>query len=806
MVTYTGVFVRHFKKSPSANYDGTFFVRGILLCPSGEIQVHAKNALFAPTEGQSYQMSGTLSRSYYKGRTSTVLEFSDIRQVWSVHDLIQYLSGPDFTGVGAVTAKKLVQTYKEQVLDVIDFEPDRLLADGFSDKVKKALIAGRGKDGASNILRKFFPGIKPSQVNRIIEVYGDTDTLSRFRLDPYKILFQAKKEGWRNFAFHDVDEMALKLGVQPDSDARLSAVLSFRASDILFSNGDVCFPDVDEGIFLLAQACASEMGVIYDDGFLGRVRQFVFSGEGGLLVSDPGTGAALYPKELLEAEEMISDVLCSMKQKDSLCGASLPEMLSAISEREQSYGRMLSDEQKLAVVSILRNRVSALTGVPGCGKTTTASFVITLWNEFCPEKKVWLFAPTGAACRRMRESVETSGFGISRWDHSVHTVASLLYGSRSCLSEKDFDGCLVILDETGMVGYEDMAGFLEKVRFSQLLFLGDADQLPSISPGSFLSDLCSGGMVARYHLSVSRRAMKGSLSIPQNAALLNDGKDPSLWDWSNPDVFSAIQLPDEAAEDLLCEKYVSFYHDWENAVSRRKDFLFNVSLFSAMHRGPCGIDRFNDRLQDLLNPGLSEADRDAAYVSSDDVSRMDAPGGWHEKLISHFVPDGDGKRAVYLRVGSRIVVTKNIKGDYGSDILVNNGDCGFLTGFLVFLTDSGTEFLCTLRLDGVPDLRTIRIRPDESCPLELGYAMSVHKAQGGEYDRVLIGIQSRLDAGSPFMKSFATRNLLYTAITRAKRSVFLCGRVSPCMSQMAINPSPPKKSGLNARMARVLRP
>ena len=382
-----------------------------------------------------------------------------------------------------------------------------------------------------------------------------------------------------------------------------------------------------------------------------------------------------------------------------------------VADWERAAGITLAAEQQQAVAAVLDHAVFVLTGGPGTGKTTVVRGMIAVLES--QGLSVLLGAPTGRAAKRLAEAT-------GRKAETVHRLLGAQGGIEadgSPVFEKDADDPLdadaIILDEVSMMDIVLMEHFLEAVpEGARVILVGDVDQLPAVGPGAVLKDILRSGAVPSVRLKeVFRQSGEGTIVL--NAHAINRGRMPQFAVGGD---FEFLEMPDE---ETAARRIVALCR--EELPREGFSALDAVQVLSPMHRTPCGVDNLNRLLQAALNPPAPEK---AEFRNS----------------------------TLTLRVGDKVMQTKN---DYTKGVF--NGDIGFIR---------------EVSADGVKvrysDELTADYEPNELMMLTLAYAMSVHKSQGSEYPVIVLP----LVAAHHIMLQ---RNLLYTAVTRAKKKVVLLG-------------------------------
>ena len=450
------------------------------------------------------------------------------------------------------------------------------------------------------------------------------------------------------------------------------------------------------------------------------LRELVISGDDG--------DEHVYLPAYDSAEREVATRLCElMASTVPSCATNAEDSIDAFEAR---YHIEFSQRQREAILMALRRGLLVITGGPGTGKTTIIKCIISLLSEF---GEVVLCAPTGRAAKRM---TETTG-------HEAKTIHRLLeYGGEEGQFGRNQDtpieGDCIIADETSMVDMMLMRSFLRAVApGTRLILVGDADQLPSVGAGNVLGDILQSGVIPSIHLTDIFRQSETS-RIVTNAHRINEGKMPLLNE-KNTDFFFERQMSLQQAADTIVAlttqrlpRFLKFGDDWRSRSVRE------IQVLAPMKKGECGVQALNIRLQEALNPP--------------------APG---KPSLTY----GE----TIFRVGDKVMQTRN---DYDMEWRrrvnlgwedgkgVFNGDVGFVTA-----VDTENHAL-TVRFDDEKDAEYTGQQLED---LDLAYCLSVHKSQGSEFPVVILPV-----VYGPMM--LLTRNLFYTALTRARKLVVLVGR------------------------------
>ncbi len=416
----------------------------------------------------------------------------------------------------------------------------------------------------------------------------------------------------------------------------------------------------------------------------------------------------VYKPDLRKAEvDVARKALQMLSGQNSLPG----DMDAELARSQKSLGLTLSEKQAEAVRMWAKSPLSIITGGPGTGKTTTLRVILDIYKRVRPKGEILLAAPTGRASRRM---VESTG----------HPAASTLHSALGLFADEEdrylggsqpLEADLVIVDEVSMIDMRLAAELFRRVEAgTQLLLVGDPDQLPSVGPGNVLRELLRCGLIPTVHLDIAYR-QKNASRIALNAHTINEGDKDSLA-YGEDFRFLPAEQADEAAQIVLAV--------YQEAVTHQN--LLEVQILAPFRsRGECSVKRLNEEIQKLINP-----------------------------------PDPCKKELKYgtqvFRELDKVIQTKNREA-------VSNGD----VGLIVSITQDEEEG-DTVRVL-FSDERAVDYSAEELSQLELAYATTIHKSQGSEYHTVII----------PILKDqyiMLRRNLIYTAVSRAKQQVSLVGQ------------------------------
>ncbi|HSX10776.1 MAG TPA: ATP-dependent RecD-like DNA helicase [Chlamydiales bacterium] len=635
--------------------------------------------------GENVVCKGTWKNHPSHGRQFEVSEFT-VESPSDVLGIQKYLESGLVKGIGPVYAKKIVDKFGSDTLDVIDKTPHRLLeVEGLGKKkvnqLKECWEEQRSIREVMVFLRAH--GASPGYAQKIYKQYGD-ESIAKVKENPY----QLAKEVF-GIGFKMADAIALKLGFALHSPERLAAGIEFVLWEMT-NEGHTCFPIVD--FVPIAMGMLGVESALIEAAIKDLINKQLIEQEG-----------MIWLKPYFAFEQGIARDL--MRLKTGQQAIREIDATKAIGWVQSQLTIRFAEQQQLAVMQALIDKVHIITGGPGTGKSTITNAILAISSKLTD--KIILGAPTGRAAKRLTQITRKLAF-------TIHALLEMDFKSGGFKKGKDnpLDCDLLIIDEASMIDTSLLFYLLRAIPSrTRVLFVGDIDQLPSVGAGTVLRDLISSGLIGVTCLTEIFRQAKGS-KIITNAHRINHGEFPDI-DTPERSDFHFIQAETpEAIQEVILQLVSSEipriwgYHP-----------IDDIQVLSPMKKGLIGAEMLNDALQNLLNP------------STNPVFRA-------------------GRR---FHVSDKVMQIKN-----NYDKNVYNGDIGRIVEIsaehvLVRFDEKEVEY----------DLTDL----DE---LVLAYATSVHKYQGSECPCVVIPIHT-----SHF--KLLHRNLLYTAVTRGKRQVYLVG-------------------------------
>lgn len=664
-----------------------------------------------------------------------------------VTSMQRYLASGAIKGIGEALAAKIIKKFGEDTFRIIEDEPERLaeikrISQRKAIDISIQMSEKREMRDAIIFLQQY--GISNNLAVKIFEQYG-TRIYAILKENPYQLA-----EDIAGIGFHTADEIAEKIGIKVDSDYRIRSGLLYALSQAA-ADGNSYLPRT-----LLVQKASELLGVEQDitdaqiDNLL-MAQKLVIKGQ------DQVYASSFYYVEQ-SCAVMLHDL--NVKSQDSDPGEE-QRLRDQILELERKKDIELDELQREAVLKSISNGIVIITGGPGTGKTTTINAIIAYYAA--QGLDIMLAAPTGRAAKRMTEATGYEARTIHRLlevngGMSDDNDRGLVRFEKN--AENPLEADAIIIDEMSMVDMHLFHALLKAiVPGMHLILVGDSSQLPSVGPGQVLHDLIASGKFSTIVLQKIFRQAEES-DIVMNAHRIHRG-EPIKMDNKSKDFF----FLERNNSDVIYKHMVQLVRDklpgYVNAST------YDIQVLTPMKKGPLGAETLNTILQSYLNP------------ASDDKKEHT----YGDKLF---------------RVGDKVMQIKNnyqaeweVEGKFGVVIDHGMGIFNGDMGIIVEINDHAQELVVEY-----DEHRKVRYSYTMLDDLELAYAITIHKSQGSEYPAVVMPL-----LGGPRM--LLNRNLLYTAVTRAKGSVVILGSRDTVNTMIQNEEQLHRYTGLTDRIADI---
>jgi len=660
----------------------------------------------------------------------------------TLYGIEKYLASGLISGIGPHTAKKMVEKFGLDTLDIIQYSPARLteiegIGSKKADKIFEAFQEQKELKDIMMFLEQY--DISPTYAVRIYKTYG-INTIADIKENPYRLADDISGIG-----FKMSDRIALSMGTPVDSEYRISSATKYSLN--WFHGSGHTYVPQDE----LCRTTSELLGVNEEIVQQNIIRLFI---DKQLVVENLNDIRAVYSISFHKAEtgvarRLLQLHLYNVRQLEVDIEAELKKI-------EESQDISLADKQRKAVSEAMNNGVLIVTGGPGTGKTTIIKTIIDIFER--KGMSVLLAAPTGRAAKRMQEAT-------SREAKTIHRLLEFGFGDsdEEMFFQKNEESPLecdvIIVDEVSMIDIILMNNLLKAIaEGTRLILVGDVDQLPSVGAGNVLRDIIDSDSVPVVRLNEIFRQAQESL-IVMNAHRINNGEAPIL-DQKQKDFFFMHQEDQQAIVRTivqLCKERLPRYY--------KTTFMEGIQVLSPMKKGTCGINNLNNELQKILNPEepnkKEKPFRDFIFRVGDKVMQIKNNYKMKWQSIIDFEKEGEG---------------------------IFNGDIG------IIINIDSEEQIIEVVYDNEKLIRYDFTLLDE---LELAYALTVHKSQGSEFPILVMPITF-----GP--KMLLTRNLLYTALTRAKQTVVLVGNEKNIYQMIENNHITKRYSGLKERLVKMV--
>lgn len=629
--------------------------------------------------GQTLRLHGDWTTHASFGKQFKCVNYEEVMPD-SLKGIEKYLASGSISGIGPITAKKLVDKFGHDIFDIIENQTERLMElEGIGEKkvrlIYDSYIKGREVKNIMVFLQSY--GVTPKQALKIYRVFG-SDSVRRVRENPYVLSEEVPSIG-----FKTADSIARNLGIEADSPFRIQSGIKHLIQEFC-TQGSTYMPKD-----LLVERAGVTLEVP-EELIIANLTHSVMAGK--LALEKVGDREGVFSLPYLYAEVAVTKMILSLAL-DELEPLKV-DVESDIREFEEKNQIQFHEKQIEAIKGAVNHGIEIITGGPGTGKTTIIKCILHIFEK--SGMKVLMGAPTGRAAKRMSEAT-------LREAKTIHRLLDLGVSSEDEEVLFDEDNTLscdaVIIDEASMIDIMLMNNLLKGIKpKTRLILVGDADQLPSVGAGRVLEDLieCTAFKVVKLDY-IYRQGKESNITL--NAHRINTGQMPTL-NAKDSDFFFITGMDNqdtlEKTVDLITNRLPKFHEKWD----RIKDF----QVLSPMRKGDLGVNNLNEVLQKALNPKRKK------YGFTD------------------------------FQVGDKVMQTKNnymikwkkiqrIHGEPPEGQGIYNGDIGYVTA----INEEEQQVSVLFDEDKIVDFES-----QDLDDLELAYAVTIHKSQGSEFKVVLI--------------------------------------------------------------------
>ena len=709
----------------------------VLNLMSGEDEITCVGIFSTIAEGENIEATGDYTDHPTYGTQFKVVSFEE-KAPEDQEAIERYLGSGAIKGIGLAMAARIVRRFKEDTFRIIEEEPERLVeVKGISER-KAMEIASQVNEKRDLRQAMIFLQQFGITMNLAVKIYNKygQEVYGILKENPYRLADDIEGVGFRT-----ADDIAAKAGIRTDSDFRVRSGILYT---LLQASG--------EGHTFLPQEelTAKTSELLGIDKEIIEKNYMDLSIDRKIIMKQSGDQVQIYSSSFYYMEANTATMLRELDITYDVADAEIEQRIHNI---EKQTGMQLDEHQVQAVKEAVRNGLLIITGGPGTGKTTTINTIIRYFEM--EGMDIFLAAPTGRAAKRMSE---TTGFEA----RTIHRMLELNGGMEGSAGferneTNPLETDLVIIDEMSMVDITLMNSLLKAIApGTRLILVGDINQLPSVGPGSVLKDIIQSEAFNVVMLTkIFRQASTSDIIV--NAHKINRGEEVSL-DNKSMDFFFLKRYEADIIINVVLQLVKQKLPKFVDATP------YDIQVLTPMRKGLLGVERLNGILQQYLNPP--------------DKSKREKEHG-----------------DMVFREGDKVMQTKNnyqleweIRTKFGLTVDkgmgIFNGDMGIIIEINDFAETMTVEF---------DEGRKVEYSYKLLDELELAYAITIHKSQGSEYPAVVIPL---LNGPSMLMN----RNLLYTAVTRARKCVTLVGN-DATFNQMIQNTSQQKRySGLCDRI------
>ncbi|PPE05635.1 SF1B family DNA helicase RecD2 [Mesoplasma corruscae] len=705
--TYRGYLIKNGVSNDSGWGTGIFSMED-----NEKNQLSIKGIIGSMTKKTLYEITGEFEEHPRYGRSFKVTSFRKA-PIHSTKDQINFLSGPSFPGIGKKTAETIVNFFKEDAivklsenLDILDQIPD--LPKSFIPVIINGIKDNIEKEGQQRLRYIFFEnGLKTSILDWMENKFeNDNQTIQNYFENNFLSYTYQKNIA----SFDDLDKVAVWFGLDLHSDERIGYWAWKLTNEILFDKGD-SYTDKN----VLSRLLIKKLNILEPDLIM---KGFLFAKKEGILIFEDNK---IYTKESYEEEIVIAEKsLAFCKLKSKLVNQNKLDFEISLIAQEIAYENNIQDFkfddiQIQALKTFANNRLLILTGGPGTGKTTLIKAMVKLFYRLNNSNNFAIATPTGRAASRIRETFKNSNATTIHKLLQAKDTNEFQINENNPLKEQ-----LIIIDECSMVDSWLFSNLLKACdNVEKIVFVGDANQLPSVGYGNVFKDMIHSKTISTIFLNqIHRQKNKSEIIDIAYKTLAKTLELSDIIDKTN--IFSQL---DKTNEEVLNQITEIVKNNWDD-LKTKQNFL---QIICPMYGGNLGIDEINAEIQYKFNKNIN------------DQTKIFQRGDYR------FVVD------------DKIMFLRN-EPDYD----LSNGDVGKIVAFQYNAYKRLKAVVCEF------NEKEIVIKPSDFIDVKLAYATSVHKTQGSEYQNVVLVLDN-----NAYNSIFLTNSLIYTAITRTKENLHI---------------------------------